>query len=222
MAEMNVQGTLDLIEEVLDNGSNIPFSSKIAVDVDAIRTYIKDIRLDLPVEIEKAQEIVAHYNSIIKKATTEATVATSTAQKQSDEILGAAKERAKGIIDNADANAKSTLAAATEQARRMVESTEIAHLAQEYSDKVRSQATADAEEIIRNAKEQAAGILKDATNKGESIKNDANEWSANIRLATNRFVTEIMKNSDDVLSANIAEIRKARQSLQAAAENHKK
>ena len=71
MAEMNVQGTLDLIEEVLDNGSNIPFSSKIAVDVDAIRTYIKDIRLDLPVEIEKAQEIVDHYNSIIKKATTE-------------------------------------------------------------------------------------------------------------------------------------------------------
>ena len=109
MAEMNVQGTLDLIEEVLDNGSNIPFSSKIAVDVDAIRTYIKDIRLDLPVEIEKAQEIVDHYNSIIKKATTEASVATSTAQKQSDEILGAAKERAKGIIDNADANAKSTL-----------------------------------------------------------------------------------------------------------------
>ena len=89
---MNVQGTLDLIEEVLDNGSNIPFSSKIAVDVDAIRTYIKDIRLDLPVEIEKAQEIVDHYNSIIKKATTEASVATSTAQKQSDEILGAFKK----------------------------------------------------------------------------------------------------------------------------------
>ena len=42
---MNVQGTLDLIEEVLDNGSNIPFSSKIAVDVDAIRTYIKDFVL---------------------------------------------------------------------------------------------------------------------------------------------------------------------------------
>ena len=127
---MNVQSTLDLIEEVLENGSSIPFSSKTAVDVDAIRTYIKDIRLDLPVEIEKAQEIVDHYNSIVKKASTEASVATSTAQKQSEEIIGAAKERAKGIIDNAEANAKSTIAAATEQARRMVEATEVAHLAQ--------------------------------------------------------------------------------------------
>ena len=84
---MNVQGKLDLIEEVLDNGTSIPFSSKIAVDVDAIRTYVGDIRLDLPVEIEKAQDIVEHYNSIIKKASTEASVATSTAQKQADEIV---------------------------------------------------------------------------------------------------------------------------------------
>ena len=126
---MNVQGTLDLIEEVLDNGSNIPFSSKIAVDVDAIRTYVKDIRLELPVEIEKAQEIVEHYNSIIKKASTEASVTTSTAQKQADEIVAAAKEKAKGILENAEANANAKLAATAEQARKMIEATEVAHLA---------------------------------------------------------------------------------------------
>ncbi len=213
---MNVQAKLDLIEEVLDNGSNIPFSSKIAVDVDAIRTYVGDIRLDLPVEIEKAQDIVEHYNSIVKKASTEASVTTSTAQKQADEIVGAAKEHAKGIVENAETNSASKIAAATEQARRMVESSEIARLAQEYSDKVRSQATAEAEEIIKNAKEQASGIVQDATNKAEAIKRSVDEWSLNMRNATNRYVSDIMKNSDDVLSANIAEIRKARQTLQAS------
>lgn len=215
---MNVQGTLDLIEEVLDNGSNIPFSSKIAVDVDAIRTYVKDIRLELPVEIEKAQEIVEHYNSIIKKASTEASVATSTAQKQADEIVNAAKEKANGIIENADANSNAKLAATAEQARKMIESTEIARLAQEYADRVRSQATEEAEAIVKNAKEEGNAIVQDATNKAEAVKQSANEWSANIRVATTRFVGEIMKNSDDVLSANIAEIRKARQSLQSAAD----
>ena len=213
---MNVQGKLDLIEEVLDNGTSIPFSSKIAVDVEAIRTYVGDIRLDLPVEIEKAQDIVEHYNSIIKKASTEASVATSTAQKQADEIVGAAKEHAKGVLDNAEANASSKIAAATEQARRMVESSEIARLAQEYSDKVRSQATDEAAEIVKNAKEQAAAIVQDATNKAEAIKRSVDEWSENMRVATNRYVSDFMKNSDDVLSANIAEIRKARQSLQAS------
>lgn len=213
---MNVQGTLDLIEEVLDNGSNIPFSSKIAVDVDAIRTYVKDIRLELPVEIEKAQEIVEHYNSIIKKASTEASVATSTAQKQADEIVGAAKEKAKGILENAEANANAKLAASAEQARKMIEATEVAHLAQEYADRVRSQATEESETIIKNAKEEGNAIVQDAANKAEAVKQSANEWSANIRVATTRFVGDIMKNSDDVLSANIAEIRKARQSLQSA------
>lgn len=215
---MNVEGTLDLIDEVLENGSNIPFSSKIAVDVDAIRTYVKDIRLELPVEIEKAQEIVEHYNSIIKKASTEASVTTSTAQKQADEIVGAAKEKAKGIIENAEANANAKLAAAAEQARKMIEATEVAHLAQEYADRVRSQATEESATIIKNATEEGNAIVQDATNKAESVKQNANEWSANIRLATTRFVGEIMKNSDDVLSANIAEIRKARQSLQSAAD----
>lgn len=98
----------------------------------------------------------------------------------------------------------------------MVESSEIARLAQEYSDKVRSQATTDAEEIVKNAKAEAAAIVQDATNKAEAIKRSVDEWSENMRVATNRYVSDIMKNSDDVLSANIAEIRKARQSLQAS------
>lgn len=212
---MNVQGKLDLIEEILDNASSIPFSSKLAVDVESIRTYVGDIRLELPVEIEKAQDIVEHYNSIIKKASTEASVATSTAQKQADEIVGAAKEHAKGVLDNAEANASSKIAAATEQARRMVEASEVARLAQEYSDKVRSQATADSEEIVRNAKAEAEAIIQDATNKAEAIKRSVDEWSQNIRYATTKYVSDLMKNSDDVLSANIAEIRKARQNLQA-------
>ncbi|MCQ2472150.1 MAG: hypothetical protein MJ147_08950 [Clostridia bacterium] len=213
---MNVQEILDLIEEVLDNGSSIPFSSKIAVDVDAIRSHVNEIRLELPVEIEKAQEIVEHYNSIVKKASTEASVTTSTAHKQADEIVGAAKEKAKGIVGNAEANSKATLAAATEQARKMVGTTEIARLAQEYSDKVRSQAAKDAQTIVKNAEEEAAAIVKDANIKAETVKQNAAEWASNLRQVTTRFVSDIMKNSDDVLSQSITEIRKARQSIQAA------
>ena len=144
----STEETLDLIEEVLDNGTNVPFTSKVAVDTDAIRTYIKNIRMDLPVEISKAQQILEHYNSIIKKAETEASVTTSTAQKQSDELIELAKAKAKEIIENAEANSTAKIAAADEQARRMVEATEIARSAQEYSDRVRSQAAADAQSIV--------------------------------------------------------------------------
>ncbi len=213
---MSTMETLDLIEQVLDKGSNMPFTNKIAVDADAIRTYIGNIRMDLPVEIEKAQEVLEHYNSILRKASTEASVTTSSAQKQADELIETAKIKAKEIIDNADANAAAKISAAEDHARRLVEETSVAHAAQEFSDRVRSQATAQAEATIRNAQAQADALLQDAQNKADSITQNAKEWSANIRIATNKFVSDIMKNSDDVLSANIAEIRKARQSLQAA------
>lgn len=215
---MNVEESLDYIEEILDNGTSIPFMSKMAVDVDAIRAQVNNIRLALPVEINKAQEIVGHYNSIIKKASTEASVTTSTAQKQAEEIVNSANEKAKAILENADANAKQEMMAAAEKARKMVEATEVAQLAKEYADRVRSNADEEAKNIVAVAEGQASGIVQDAETKAAAVKKNAEEWSSTIRTATTRFVGDIMKNSDDILSANIAEIRKARQQLQASAE----
>ena len=158
---MSTEETLDLIEQVLDNGSNMPFTSKIAVDADAIRTYVRNIRMDLPVEIEKAQEVLEHYNSILSKADTESSVMRSAAQKQAEELIETAKIKAKEIIDNADANANAKIAAAEDQARRMVEATSIAQAAQDYSDKIRSQATAQAQSIIQNAQAESDALIQD-------------------------------------------------------------
>ena len=100
-----------------------------------------------------------------------------------------------------------------EQAKQMIESSEITRLAHEFSDRVRAQATAEAENIVRNAKSQAEAILLDANNQAEETKTKADKWAGEIRSAAAEFVEDIMKNSDEVLSSNIAEIRKARQSL---------
>ena len=62
---MNVQGFLDKIEDTIDMGSKIPLSGKVAVDADAIKQCVEDIRYDLPIELEKAQEVVAHHNNLI-------------------------------------------------------------------------------------------------------------------------------------------------------------
>ena len=65
----------------------------------------------------------------------------------------------------------------------------------------------------RDAKSQAEAILLDANNQAEETKTKADKWAGEIRSAAAEFVEDIMKNSDEVLSSNIAEIRKARQSL---------
>ncbi len=210
---MNIQGLLDKIEDTLEMGSKIPLSGKIAVDAEAIKQCVEDIRYDLPIELEKAQEIVSHHNNLMTKTKNEAASIVSAAQSNADDIVAAAKEKAAGITATAEANAQTALATASEQAKQMVESSEITRMAHEFSDRVRAQATAEAENIIKNAKSQAEAILLDANNQAEDTKRKADKWATEICSAASDFVDGIMKNSDEVLSSNIAEIRKARQSL---------
>ena len=210
---MNAQGLLDKIEDILEMGSKIPLSGKVAVDADAIKQCIEDIRYDLPAEIQKAQEIVSHHNDLITKANNEASSIVSSAQTEADGIVAAANGKAQDIALTAETNAKSTIAAANERAKQIVENSEVSRMAQEYADRVHQQASTEAEKILRNAKSQADAIILDANNQADSVKAKAEKWSTEIRAAATEFVEGIMKNSDDVLSSNIAEIRKARQSL---------
>ncbi len=211
---MNVQGLLDKIEDTLETGSRLPLSGgKVAVDAEVIKQCVEDIRYDLPIEIEKAQEIVAHHNNLITKANNEASSIVSSAQTQADGIVAEAKEKAASLTSNAEANANATVDAAAEQARQMVENSEIARLAHEYSDRIRAQATAEAEKVINNAHSQAEAILLDANNQANDTRAKADKWATEIRSGAAEFVEDIMRNSDEVLSSNIAEIRKARQSL---------
>ena len=210
---MNAQGLLDKIEDILEMGSKIPLSGKVAVDADAIKQCIEDIRYDLPAEIQKAQEIVSHHNDLITKANNEASSIVSSAQTEADGIVAAANGKAQDIALTAETNAKSTIAAATERAKQIVENSEVSRMAQEYADRVHQQAATEAEKILRNARSQAEAIILDANNQADSVKSKAEKWSTEIRAAATEFVEGIMKNSDDVLSSNIAEIRKARQSL---------
>ncbi len=211
---MNVQGLLDKIEDTLETGNRLPLSGgKVAVDAEVIKQCVEDIRYDLPIEIEKAQEIVSHHNNLITKANNEASSIVSSAQTQADGIVAEAKDKAATLVSNAEANANATIDAAAEQARQMVENSEIARLAHEYSDRIRAQAAAEAEKVINNARSEAEAIMVDANNQANDTRAKADKWASEIRSGAAEFVEDIMRNSDEVLSSNIAEIRKARQSL---------
>lgn len=58
-------------------------------------------------------------------------------------------------------------------------------------------------EIVKSAQNSADNIISEATAKAKEIKNSANE-----------YVCNMMKQLDDTVTSNLAEIRKARQMLQ--------
>ena len=54
---MEVLRLIDEIEDIVEAGSTLPFSSKVMVDKSEILEIIKDIRIKLPDEIKQASWI---------------------------------------------------------------------------------------------------------------------------------------------------------------------
>jgi len=109
---MKVLELLDELDEIIEVASGVPLVKKVMVDPDEISEIIKEIRQDLPEEIQQAQwiknerqrildEAKAEYESILQDAQTKA--ASLIAR---DEITVAAKQKADEIIRVAKDNSR--------------------------------------------------------------------------------------------------------------------
>lgn len=109
---MKILELLDELEEIIETGTGLILTGKIMIDPDDVLDIIKEIRSDLPEEIEQAKWIKAERQKIIEEAKTEYETVLKDAQRQADiliendEITLKAKARAEDILRNAEATAK--------------------------------------------------------------------------------------------------------------------
>ena len=107
---MKVLELLDELDEIMETASSVPVVRKVMVDPNEITEIVKEIRLELPDEIQQAQwiknertrildEAKAEYNNIIKEAQDKAA-----ALVEQDEITVKAKQRAEEILRVAKEN----------------------------------------------------------------------------------------------------------------------
>lgn len=79
----------------------------------------------------------------------------------------------------------------------------------------------EAENMIQQAEERAKSmverheITRQAQMRAGEIITKANEEAAKLRQAANQYIESVMKKADDELSANLASLKKTRQSLKA-------
>ena len=127
---MIIDEILDMMDDMLDNASSVPFSvKKSIIDCDQMRDYINEIRLNLPQEIKQAKLIVRDRQSIINDA-----------NKEADSIVRRAEDRAKVIVSN-DEITKAAKARAVEMVNQaQAKSKEIKNAANKYIDDVLVQA----------------------------------------------------------------------------------
>ncbi|MBC5581248.1 ATPase [Anaerofilum sp. BX8] len=112
---MNVDELLDLLDETLEESTNLPFTGgKRMVDVDKVRDIIDDVRLNMPAEIKQAKAIVNDRAEIVAGA-----------RREAEGIIKKAEDRARALLDQqeivrqAQQKAAELLSAAQQQSREM-------------------------------------------------------------------------------------------------------
>lgn len=69
---MEIFTLLENLEELLESGAKVPFSTKVMVDIDELREVLEDIRLKLPDELKQAKWVKEERQRIISDAEAEA------------------------------------------------------------------------------------------------------------------------------------------------------
>ena len=95
---VSIESMLEALEELLEEGVGVPLSGgKRFVDVEQARDIIDDIRINMPQEILQAKAIVQDKAQIMAKA-----------NKEAEEIVRRAEERARHLVDQQEIVFKAT------------------------------------------------------------------------------------------------------------------
>ncbi|WP_058486336.1 hypothetical protein [Defluviitalea phaphyphila] len=96
---------LELMEDILDNSSAVPFTGKVMVNKEELYEIITDIRLKLPNEIKQSKWVLEERNKILIDA-----------QKEAENIIKEADDKLSKLIDENEVTKK-----AYEQAEEIIE-----------------------------------------------------------------------------------------------------
>ena len=107
---MKINDLLKEIEDILDSAGGFPLTGKVIVDPDEISDILKEIKNELPEEIQQAQWIKNQQQQIIDDAHAEYNKLVNTAKEKADQLVDSdditlrAKKRADDIMRATEEN----------------------------------------------------------------------------------------------------------------------
>lgn len=111
---MDILHLVDRLEELFNESRSIPFTQSVIVDEDRMLDIIDQMRVSIPEEITKAQQILAQRDRILAQSQEEANRTIALAREKSDQaleqnsVVQAAQARAEQIIMQARADVEAT------------------------------------------------------------------------------------------------------------------
>ncbi|MGB9586283.1 MAG: hypothetical protein ACPL3P_01430 [Anaerolineales bacterium] len=104
---MDIMHLIDRLEEILNDSRQLPFTHNIIVDEERVFELIDQMRIVIPEEVKKAQQILAQKDRILAQAQEEANRTLAIAKEKRDQMV----ER-EAIVQAAQARAEQILAEA--------------------------------------------------------------------------------------------------------------
>ena len=116
---MDILQLIDRLEELFNDAKAVPFTPNVVVDEDKMLELIDQMRIAIPEEVKKAQQIVAQRDRVMAQAQEESNrtlqlardkadqlaqkdIITQEAQRRAEQILAQARAEAEGIRAEAD------------------------------------------------------------------------------------------------------------------------
>ena len=109
---MDILHLVDRLEELFNESRLIPLTHNVIVDEDRMLEIIDQMRISIPEEVKKAQQVLAQRDRVLAQSQEEANRTIGLAKKKGDELVSrdaiveAAQARAEQIIDQARADAE--------------------------------------------------------------------------------------------------------------------
>jgi vacuolar-type H+-ATPase subunit H len=104
MVSMDILHLVDRLEELFNESRPLPFTHLLIVDEDRMLDLIDQMRVSIPEEIKKSQQVLVQRDRILAQAQEEANRTINLAREKSEELLNqdptvqAAQERADQIL----------------------------------------------------------------------------------------------------------------------------
>lgn len=109
---MDILHLVDRLEELFNNSKPIPLSHSVVVDENSFMDIIDQMRISIPEEIKKAQQIISQKDRILAQAQEEANRTVSIAREKSErmveksDIYQSAQSKAEDITRQAQLDAE--------------------------------------------------------------------------------------------------------------------
>ena len=120
---MDILHLVDRLEELFNNSRAIPFTHNVIVDEDKFLDIIDQMRISVPEEVKKAQEVFTKKDRVMAQAQEEANRTLALARDKADDLIekealvSDAKRRADQIVEQARVEADNVKAGADNYAQ---------------------------------------------------------------------------------------------------------